>query len=223
MLNIGHRGAMGYAPENTLLSIRRALEMGVDWIEVDVYLVEGELVVIHDPTLERTTNGEGDVMQQSLAYLRSLDAGAGEKIPFLQEVFELVDRRVGINIELKGPETAVPTVDFIHKQIEGGWTYEQILVSSFDHGMLQTVKRLDDKLKIGALIFHEPEEATHFVDDMSAYSVNPWVMTVSESFVKKAHDAGLKVFVYTVNEKDDIERMRSWQVDGIFTNYPDRV
>jgi glycerophosphoryl diester phosphodiesterase len=223
MLNIGHRGAMGYAPENTLLAISKAIEMGVDWVEVDVYLVEGELIVIHDPTLERTTNGEGAVMEQSLAYLRSLDAGQGEKIPFLQEVFDLVDKRVGINIELKGPETAVSTVNFIHKQLENGWTYDNILVSSFDHNMLRAVKQLDHQIKIGALIFHEPDELAQFAVEMDAYSVNPWVMTMSEPFVKDAHERGLKVFVYTVNEKEDIERMREWGVDAIFSNYPDRV
>ena len=223
MLCIGHRGAMGHAPENTLLSIRKALEMGVDWIEVDVYLVEGELVVIHDPELSRTTNGAGAVMEQSLAYLRSLDAGQGEKIPFLPEVFDLVDKRVGINIELKGPETAVPTLHFIHEQIENGWSYDNILVSSFDHDMLCTVRQLDANIKIGALIFYEPDELARFAAEMGAYSVNPWLMTMSEPFVQDAHDRGLRVFVYTVNEPQDIARMRQWGVDGIFTNYPDRV
>lgn len=223
MLCIGHRGAMGYSPENTLLSIAQAIEMGADWVEVDVYLVEGELIVIHDPLLERTTNGVGEVMQQSLAYLRSLDAGDGEKIPLLQEVFDLVDKRVGINIELKGPKTAVSTVQFIHKQIENGWTYDKILVSSFDHAMLQTVQQLDSNIKLGALIFYEPDELAQFATDMGAFSVNSWLMTMSEPFVKDAHERGLQVYVYTVNETEDIERMRNWGVDGIFTNYPDRV
>ncbi len=223
MLCIGHRGAMGHAPENTLLSISKAIEMGADWIEVDVYLVEGELIVIHDPTLERTTNGEGAVMETSPAVLRSLDAGQGEKIPFLQEVFDLVDKRVGINIELKGPETAVPTVKLIHSQIEKGWSYENILVSSFDHNMLRTVQQLDAAIKIGALIFHNPDDVTQYVQELNAFSINPWLNTVNEALVQKAHEQGLHVYVYTVNEPEDIERMRQWGVDGVFTNYPDRV
>lgn len=223
MLCIGHRGAMGHAPENTLLSINKAIEMGADWVEVDVYLVEGELIVIHDPLLERTTNGAGAVMEQSLDTLRSLDAGRGEKIPFLREVFDLVDKRVGINVELKGPKTAVSTVNFIHDQIENGWSYDNILVSSFDHTMLRTVQQLDDRIKIGALIFHEPDDLAQVVKEMNAFSINPWLMAVTETFVQNAHDQGLQVYVYTVNEPDDIERMRQWRVDGIFTNYPDRV
>ena len=223
MLCIGHRGAMGHAPENTLLSIRTAIEMGADWVEIDVYLVEGELVVIHDPLLQRTTNGEGAVMEQSLAYLRSLDAGQGQRIPFLQEVFDLVDKRVGINIELKGPETAVPTVNFIHNQIEHGWSYDTLLVSSFDHNMLRTVRQLDNQIKIGALIFHDPDDLAQYSDEMKAFSINPWLMTIREPLVQKAHEQGLQVYVYTVNEPNDIERMRQWGVDGVFTNYPDRV
>ena len=222
MLCIGHRGAMGHAPENTLLAVQTALDMGADWVEVDVYVVEGELVVIHDATLERTTNGSGNVMDQTLAYLRSLDAGQGQKIPFLHEIFALVNKRVGINIELKGPETAVPVVNFIRQQLEQGWTYDRLLVSSFDHTMLHTVKELDANIKIGALIFQLPQTLAQFAQEMGAYAVNPWIVTLTEAFVQDAHARGLQVLVYTVNDPEDIERMRCWQVDGIFTNYPDR-
>jgi glycerophosphoryl diester phosphodiesterase len=223
MLCIGHRGAMGHAPENTLLSVKTALEMDVDWIEIDVFFVEGELVVIHDHLLERTTNGAGDVMTHSLAELRALDAGAGQQIPLLGEVFDLANRRAGINIELKGPETAVPVVHFIEKQIAAGWHYDEILVSSFDHHMLQTVKASNPDIKIGVLLFQIPETLAQAAQEMEAFSVNPWLMTVTKPFVQDAHDRGLQVFVYTVNEPADIERMRQWGVDGIFTNYPDRV
>lgn len=223
MLCIGHRGARGHAPENTLLSVQTALEMGVDWIEIDVHLVEDELLVMHDPTLDRTTNGTGNIMDYDVSYLRSLDAGQGEKTPFLQEIFDLVDRRVGINIELKGAGTAVPVVNFIHKQLLKGWTYSDILVSSFEHEMLRTIRQLDANIKIGALIFQEPDDLAHFAADMGAYAVNPWVKTMSERFVHDAHERGLKVFVYTVNEPVDIERMRNWGVDAVFTDYPDRV
>jgi glycerophosphoryl diester phosphodiesterase len=90
MICFGHRGAAGYAPENTLASVEKAISLGADWVEVDVYAVENELVVIHDDRLERTTNGSGYIIEQSLEYLRSLDAGEGEKIPFLREIFDLV-------------------------------------------------------------------------------------------------------------------------------------
>ncbi|MCP5094675.1 MAG: glycerophosphodiester phosphodiesterase [Chloroflexi bacterium] len=223
MLCIGHRGAMGHVPENTLLSVQTALEMGADWIEIDVYLVEDQLVVIHDPYVDRTTNGTGEVMSYSFADLRALDAGGGQQIPVLEEIFGAVNRQAGINIELKGAGTADPVVSFIHRQLEQGWTYDEILVSSFDHNMLRTVHDRDSNIKIGALIFQISEELLQSVEEMGASAVNPWLMTVTESFVQDAHARGLKVYVYTVNELPDIERMRGWHVDGIFTNYPDRV
>lgn len=222
MLCIGHRGAMGYAPENTLLAMRTALEMGVDWIELDVHLVAGELIVIHDDTLERTTNGEGHVSAHSLAYLRGLDAGQGEQIPLLQEVFALVDRRAGINIELKGAETAVPTVTFIEQQLKQGWPLDQILVSSFHHDMLRQVRALNPAIRLGMLTPFVPDDLAAPAQKMGAFAINPWIMTVTEELVQDAHQRGIKVFVWTVNEPDDIARMRAWDVDGIFTNYPDR-
>src|SRR5436309_1394238 len=98
-LCIGHRGARGHEPENTVRSVRRAMELGANGIEVDVYFVDGELIVIHDDTLDRTTNGHGPVVEQSLDFIRSLDAGKGEKIPTLREIFDAVDRRAFINVE----------------------------------------------------------------------------------------------------------------------------
>ena len=117
-LCIGHRGAGGLEPENTLRSIRKALALGVDGVEIDVYAVEGQLVVIHDETLERTTNGAGHVEAQSFEYLRSLDAGMGEKVPTLREVLDIVDRRAFVNIELKGRETAALTSGLIREYMD---------------------------------------------------------------------------------------------------------
>jgi len=104
----GHRGARGHEPENTLRSVRKALELGADGIEVDVYFVDGRLMVIHDDTLNRTTNGKGPVAGRTFAELRALDAGKGERIPTLAEVFDAVNHRAVINMELKGPGTAAP-------------------------------------------------------------------------------------------------------------------
>lgn len=223
MLCIGHRGAAGHAPENTVLSVETAVAMGADWVEIDVYVVDGELIVIHDPTLERTTNGVGEVMAQPLAALRALDAGQGQQIPLLSEIFAAAAGRVGVNIELKGPETAVPVVQFVQRQLDAGWPLSYILISSFDHNMLRMVHELDPRLRLGALLFPEPLDWLQDAVDMGAYAINPWLPTVTAELVQTAHARGLKVYVWTVNEPAEMARMQALGVDGLFTDYPDRL
>jgi glycerophosphoryl diester phosphodiesterase len=220
----GHRGARGHEPENTLRSIRKALELGADGVEVDVYFVEGELVVIHDRTLGRTTNGRGYVMKKSFAYLRSLDAGRGEKIPTLAEVFDTVNHRAVINVELKGPSTAAPVAALIDRYVRRrGWCYEEFVVSSFDHAQLKEVKKLRPKIRIGALMEKPKRNAAALVQRLGAWSLNPAKESVTPELVADAHQRGLKVFVFTVNEPEDIARMESLGVDGVFSDFPERV
>ncbi len=223
MLCIGHRGAMGHEPENTLRSVKHALELGAPWIEIDVHLVAGRLIVIHDDRLERTTNGQGYVSSSSLPYLRSLNAGQGEKVPFLDEVFEVVDRKAGINIELKGSGTAEPTARFISSQLAKHWSYDQIMVSSFNHHELHALKQIDPKVRLGALIMALPITYAAFAQDLGAFSVNPCINFVDNKFIDDAHTRGLKVYVFTVNHAEEIKRMGDLGVDGVFTNYPERV
>jgi glycerophosphoryl diester phosphodiesterase len=223
-LCIGHRGAAGHAPENTLLSVRKAIELGADWIEIDVHAVAGELVVIHDFRLEHTTNGRGYVAQQSVDYLRSLDAGGGQKIPFLGEVFDLVDRRVGINIEIKSEGSARPLVELIDRYLsERQWRYEEIIVSSFNHRELAEVKSLRPKLKIGVLISGVPLDYTGAAQTLGAVSVHLGVDFLNRQLVEDAHRRGLKAFAHTVNHPEDLQHVRALGVDGVFTDYPERA
>jgi glycerophosphoryl diester phosphodiesterase len=219
-----HRGASGHEPENTLLAIEKAIALGAHWIEIDVYCAEGEPVVIHDERLEKTTNGTGYVTQQSLAYLRSLDAGKGQKIPMLREVFDLVNGRAGINVELKGSGTAAPVVRLIDEyrwfhEMYGGW----VLISSFDHSALAAIRSLDAAIPIGALGFGFPPGHAGFAQDLGAVSVHTPVSLVNRAFVRDAHRRGLKVFVYTVNDTEELKRLRAMGVDGVFTDYPELV
>jgi glycerophosphoryl diester phosphodiesterase len=221
---LAHRGASGHEPENTLLAIEKAITLGAPWIEIDVYSVEDELVVIHDERLEATTNGAGIVTQQPLAYLRTLDAGKGQQIPLLREVFEVVRRRAGVNVELKGAGTAAPVVKLIHHYIaDHGWHRGQILVSSFNHNELAEVRRIDPHLRLGALGYGFPPEHAKFAEDLGAVSVHTSLACVNQAFVDDAHRRGLKVFVYTVNHPDDLKRVKAMGVDGVFTDYPERV
>lgn len=217
---IGHRGACGHAPENTLASFELAIDMGCPWIELDVYAVGNELVVIHDDDVDRTTNGTGAVMDLPLAVLRSLDAGGGQQIPFLREVCELAEGRCGINIELKGPDTAAPVCALLDDLTAGSaWEPKHFLLSSFRHAELARANRRYRR----APLFGKAADYVGIAGTLDAFSVNLSLRLAEAEAVAQAHTAGLRVYVYTVNEPADIERMRTIGVDGVFTNYPDRV
>lgn len=223
LLCIGHRGAMGHAPENTILSFKKALELGANCVEADVYHVDGTLMVFHDDRLERTTNGSGYLLDHDFDTLRSLDAGDGERIPTLEELFEIVDLKAGVNIELKGPGTARPVVEFIAARRQYGWRDDLILVSSFTHSRLEAVRRRDPRIKLGVLVAGSPGNAAAVAAGLGAYSVHLSLAFIDRGTVADAHSRGLRVFVFTVNDPDDIRRMAALGVDGVFTNYPERV
>lgn len=221
-LCIGHRGARGLEPENTLRSVRKALELGADGIEVDVYFADGNLVVIHDETLERTTNGTGRVEEKPFDYLRSLDAGCGEKIPTLREVFDAVDRSAFVNVELKGTGTAEPVAELIAEYVNGhGWSGEDFLVSSFD---LTELRKLAGRgIRLGVLFTKPPADFPAIAKSLGAHSIHLASQFAGRRMVGKAHACGLAVFVYTVNSAAAIVKMRELGADGVFTDYPDRM
>jgi glycerophosphoryl diester phosphodiesterase len=220
---IGHRGAMALEPENTLASFARALTFPeVTMVELDVYaLPSGELIVIHDDKVDRTTNGKGYVMQKDFIYLRSLDAGKGEKIPTLEEVLTLINKKVQVNIELKGENTAQPVHEVIERYVkENGWSYEHFIVSSFNHLELVTFKKLLPEVRIGFLFVGIPLDLAEFAEKNGGYSINPNNEFINQVLVDDAHKRGLKVFVWTLKDDDEIRRMRDLGVDGIFVNDP---
>lgn len=225
MVIIGHRGAMGYEPENTLRSFERAISFGVAMIEFDVYaLKDGSLVVIHDLKVDRTTNGTGYVIDKTLEEIKMLDAGSGEKIPTLQETLNSINKRVGVNIELKGENTAALVAEVLKEYVENkGWSYEDFLVSSFNHPELQIFKRLMPEIKIGALTSIIPLDYAKYAEPLQAFAIHPAIDFVNKAFVDDAHQRGFKVYVYTVNEADDYAHMKQIGVDGVFTNNPDKL
>lgn len=218
-----HRGACGHEPENTLRSIQKAIELGAEWIEIDVFPVEDELVVIHDETLDRCTNGTGNVLECSLDYLRTLDAGKGERIPYLREVFEIIGTSAKLNIELKWTGMAQRVVQLIDEYIrDHGWTYERILVSSLFHGEVQKVKWLQPKIPTAPVFSGPPpENYLQIAGELGASSLTMDADYIKKEMVKAAHHAGLKVFVFTVNTPEEIDRMKAIGVDGVFTNFPE--
>ena len=224
IIRIGHRGACGYEPENTLLSFRKAIELKVDMVEVDVRICgSGEPVAIHDDTLDRTTNGTGRVSEKTLEELRSLDAGKGQYVPALREVFDAVSRNAAINIELKDRNAVKPVAGLINEYVRKGWSYSDFLVSSFDHLQLKAVKELNPEIRIGALIAAEVPEFAAFAKEMGAYSVHSNGSAVTSAFMHEVHARSILVFVYTRNDAGSIATLKSAGVDGIFSDYPDRI
>lgn len=224
MLVLAHRGASAIAPENTLMAIVKAIEMGVDGIEIDVHAVGDEVIVIHDRWLHRTTNGKGRISDFSFAELRELDAGQGQKIPTLWEVMAVVSGRCSLNIELKGINDVIPILKLIDKAVaELGFTPNQFLLSSFNHHLLFEIKQIRPELQVGALTASCPLDYAAFAVALQAYSVHIELNFVNPPFVADAKEKGLQVYVYTVDELPDMEMLVSWGVDGIFTNVPDRA
>jgi glycerophosphoryl diester phosphodiesterase len=224
ILCFAHRGASGHEPENTLLAVEKAIVLGADWVEVDVYAVDGELIIIHDDRLERTTNGSGYVMEKTLEHLRSLDAGKGQRIPTLRELFDLVNRRIGVNVELKGPDTAGLTVSLIDQYVkERGWDNDQFIVSSFNQRELGKAHRLKPQIRVGVVIGGMHRRYAPFARRHDVFSVHPRMDLVTAGFVERAHRRGLKVFVYTVNDPKDMVRLKTMGADGIFTDFPERI
>ena len=220
LLCIGHRGAMGYAPENTLSSVQKALSLGVLCIEVDVYYVDKHLVIFHDYRLERTTDGEGYLAACSFEYLRTLDAGDGQKIPTIDEVSELIRSKACLNIELKGSRTAEPVAEYILEKLEDGWDLESFLISSFHKDELVIIKQLIPSIKIGVLINGKPRGDSKFAEDLGAFSVHPSSGFVTKAFVDDAHNRCMRVFVYGVDDSTAVTRMYRLGADGVFTGYP---
>ncbi|TKB51369.1 glycerophosphodiester phosphodiesterase [Ferrimonas sediminicola] len=224
MLVIAHRGASGLAPENTLAAMEKALELGACAIELDVHRVEQELVVIHDRWLQRHTDGHGLVHQSTLAHLAGLDAGNGERVPTLWQVLELIAGRCDLNIELKGRGTGELLAPMLERAIaELGYSREQFLVSSFNHPQLARIKASLPWLKIGALTTSCPLNYARFADELGAFSVHMDVNFAEPEFISDAKRRGLRVYVFTVDEAEDILELQLLGVDGVFCNWPDKA
>lgn len=222
---IGHRGAMGHETENTLASIQKAMDLGVDMIEIDVFKIKsGEIVVFHDETVDRLTNGPGKIEGYNFIDLRKLKVDGGHKIPMLQDVLKLIDNKVALNIELKGDKTADKVNHIMNYYIEKhGWTPENFIISSFKWDELRDMRKLNPNVKIAVLTEENPVEAIPVAKELNAVAINPYFKNLDLETANKIREAGLKIYVWTVNEDYDIDAMKRIGVDGIITNYPERI
>ncbi|WP_244901859.1 glycerophosphodiester phosphodiesterase [Croceivirga radicis] len=224
-LVIGHRGAMGYETENTLASVQKALDMQVDMIEIDVFnIASGETVVFHDERLERLSNAGGNIETYNIVDLNKVVLEGNHQIPKLQDVLKLIDNKVGLNIELKGAGTSDRVNFIINYYIKNkGWEAKNILISSFNWDELREMRRLNPDIAIAILTEEDPLKAIPIAKELNAVAINPYFKKLTLEKVKAIQNEGLKVYTWTVNEPTDITTMEDFGVDGIITNYPDRV
>lgn len=232
LLRIGHRGAAGTHPENTMVSFRRALELGAQGIEFDVHRTQdGHLVVIHDLWLHRTTNGQGLVRDHTLAEIQALDAGAwkgsefaGERVPTLREVIRGTPAQCRLFLELKFGSIHYPGIEgevLALLREEGALPRTQI--SSFDHHALKRIHELDPGVEIGMLFDCNLLDPVASARACGARALHPAGFWVTPDLIRQARAAGLAVTVWTVNEPPFIALMKHLGVDGIMSDYPDRI
>ncbi|MBP4139551.1 glycerophosphodiester phosphodiesterase [Flavobacterium geliluteum] len=224
-LKIAHRGAKGYEPENTLKAFQKALDLNADGVELDVHLsADGHLMVFHDETIDRMTNGKGLVNALSLSELKSFLIDGQYEIPTLNEVLDLVNKKGMINIELKNFETSEKVVALIEDYIvEKNWNYEHFIVSSFDWNALQKVHDLNSKIQIGVLTEDDLDLALAFAENIQAKAIHPDYLLLNSENVKKMQDKGFLVLPWTVNTEEEIRKIKSYNVDGIISDFPDKL
>lgn len=229
---IGHRGAKGHSPENTLVSFEKAKKLGATWVEFDVKeSADGILIIMHDDELDRTSNGKGLVAKTPWHEIQKLDAGSwfdkkftNEKIPTLEQTFNLLKKlKMGANIEIKpcpGREkrTAEAVAKFVHKN----WPKElpPALISSFSMDALDTVHKMFPNLALGALFEKIPKNWKKIAKSINAISIHTDHETVNENLIKKIKNEGYFVLTYTVNDRKRANELFKIGVDSIFTDFP---
>jgi len=232
---IGHRGASGYEPENTLISFQKAIDLNADMVELDVYKCKtNQLVVSHTNIIKRGKT-KHNLENMALQSIKRIKLEKGQKIPTLEEVLDLIDARVEVNIELKGSGTVTSTFETIEKYVhEKGWSYDDFLVSAFDFDRLHKFNDLDKesnggdgKIRFSILVRYGiggvAKYANYLLGEKKPYSVNPSLSVISKSLVKNAHEKGLKVYSWEVDTEDKVRRVLSYGVDGIFADCPDKA
>jgi glycerophosphoryl diester phosphodiesterase len=217
MLRVGHRGARAYEPENTLRSFRKALELSVNAVELDVRMTkDGEIVVIHDPGVNRTTNGTGLVSTLTLKEIRQLKTEKDEKIPTLEEALEFLDKKVKVLIELKETGLEAKVLKIVQKEeLENN-----VVIVSFLEDALRRVKELNEKIETG-LIYVKHKNPVKTATDLKASYLLPLYRFTHTADVQKAHQNGLKMIVWTINKPEEVADYIKKGVDGITSDTPD--
>lgn len=225
-LNIGHRGAKGHVLENTLQSFKKALDQGVDAVELDIYKCKsGELVVFHDKNLNRF-NDPREIEEMTLEEINLFQLDGAYKIPTLKEVLLLLDGKIMVNIELKGFGTNDALIELLHSpEITSKWNNEQFIISSFHWEQLRSLHKLNPNLKFGILLYEDAikYQAIDVAKELGAIAIHPHYHLCSEEYVIEVKRNNLLLYPWTVNEPEEIQQLIDLKVDGIISDYPDRV
>ena len=217
MLRVGHRGAKAYAPENTLTSFKKAMEIGVDAVELDVRKTkDGQLVVIHDADVKRTTDGKGLVSELTLAQIKSFSAEGGEKIPTLQEALDFLDKKVKVLVELK--ETGVEKQ--VLSTVNERGLEKNVVIVSFLEEALKKIRELDKGIETG-LIYAKHSNPVKAALTLKANYLLALYRFTHTATVQKAHENGLKIIVWTINTPEEAQEYAKKGVDGIASDKPD--
>lgn len=232
VLSIAHRGSSGEAPENTLAAFRLAVEQQADGIELDVHLSKDQqIVVCHDETVDRTTNGTGMIRDMNAEELKKLDAGSWfhpqfstETIPLLEEVFQLVPDHMIINIEIKNSDGG-QILQHLSQHIKRYHRTNSVIVSSFDHRCLKELKLMDPTIRIGLLLAHQLVDLVQYVDLMGVevYSIHPHHAIADPGEMRRLIEKGYKIFIYTIDQEAQFQKAMEAGITGIITNYPQRL
>jgi glycerophosphoryl diester phosphodiesterase len=232
---IAHRGASGHAPENTMAAFRRAVELGATFIETDLQITrDAQVIAIHDFTLDRTTTGKGQVHLLTLDQIRALDAGswysgagvgafAGERVPTLGEILDFAkEHDIIIYLEIKsGPAWGVEHA--VVAALRDQNASARVVILSFDPSTLDSVHRLDSTMMTGFLCEHPSNDLVERTVRAGARQLVARGDLITPSVIEKAHHAGLQVVAWTINEPEQMLRLIDVGVNGIITDYPDRL
>ena len=216
-MKVGHRGAKAYEPENTLRSFKKAIEIGVDAVELDVRKTkDDELVVIHDEEVGKTTDGEGKVGELTLEEIKKLNAEKGEKVPTLEEALDFLDKKVKILVELKEAGYEEKVLNLVR---EKGLT-DNVIIVSFLEDALRRIRELDPEVETG-FIYARYRRPLEKAVELKADYVLPLYHFTHTADVEKAHERRLKVIVWTINKREDVKEYARKGVDGIASDAPD--
>ncbi|MBU4534611.1 MAG: hypothetical protein KKF16_02005 [Euryarchaeota archaeon] len=211
---IAHRGASNLKPENTLESIKKAMELNADWIEIDIRITKDQNpVIIHDPQVNRTTNGQGLVKEMNISEIKKLDAGGGEAPPHLEEVLQLVNGKLPLILELKVPDSFPIISEYLRN-----YDLEKIMIASFYHKRLLEIKEIESEIKTGAIFYGGPVKLHEIALNCKCEYIFPHKDFLDILMVDECHDHQIKLYPWVVDHSNELKGLKEMGVDGIVTN-----